>query len=174
MSPTGLIAYSEATRYTAVKRLEAEAWCRAHGQRLGRHVLYPRTKGFIACVQTLRQTKHITAILDVTVAYAKDGKLFQLPPSFAETVMLPDLDNRWRFFVHVDRHAISELPHTSEGLAQWLEDRWVKKGERLEKMRQLLADGEEWTADIFDAPHVQKSQDNVLNDAQDVTAGHRS
>ncbi|KAK0356222.1 hypothetical protein LTR02_003165 [Friedmanniomyces endolithicus] len=142
--PVWLIAYSEATRYTSAKRLEAEAWCRDHDKRLGQYLLYPRTKGFIACVQNLRKTEHVSAVYDVTIAYAKDDKEFQVPPRFTETLMLPNLDERWRFFVHVERYAIAELPHSDAELALWLEDRWVEKGQRLAHLRKLLLDGQKW------------------------------
>ena len=140
----GLIAYSEATRYTSAKRLEAEAWCRAHEKRLGQYLLYPRTKGFIACVQNLRKTEHVSAVYDVTIAYAKNDKEFLAAPRFTETLMLPNLDERWRFFVHVERYAIAELPQSDAELARWLEDRWVDKGQRLAHLRKLLLDGQKW------------------------------
>jgi hypothetical protein len=142
----GLIAYSEATRYTSVKRLEAEAWCLANKKRLGQHLLYPRMKGFIACLQRLRQTKHVRAVYDVTIAYAKNGKLFQVPPRFFETVIQPELDKRWEFFVHVDRYALEDLPSSDKELAKWLEDRWVEKGQKLERLRSLLHEGSSWDA----------------------------
>lgn len=135
---TGLIAYSEATRYTPSKRLEAEAWCRAHNKRLGPHVLYPRTKGFVACVQKLRSAPHVKAVYDVTVAYARHNGLFQHPPTFAQTLLMPCLSEEWTFFVHVERHALEGLPTQERELAQWLEDRWVEKGERLEVLRKRL------------------------------------
>jgi len=140
----GLIAYSEATRFTSAKRLEAEAWSRAHDKRLGQYLLYPRTKGFIACVQNLRKTEHVSAVYDVTIAYANNEREFQAPPRFTETLLLHDLDERWRFFVHVERYAIAELPHSDAELALWLEDRWVEKGQRLAHLRKLFADGQAW------------------------------
>ncbi|EMC93525.1 hypothetical protein BAUCODRAFT_75703 [Baudoinia panamericana UAMH 10762] len=143
--PIWLIAYSEGSRYTNWRRDEAEAWCRSHDKRLGKHVLYPRTKGFLACVHNLRKAPHVKAVYDVTIAYAKHEKVFQQPPLFQETVTIPDLDKEWRFFVHVDRYTLSDLPSTDEKLARWLEDRWVEKGERLELLRQQLVKGLPWS-----------------------------
>ena len=111
------------------------------------HLLLPRTKGFVACVQKLRKTTHVKAVYDITVSYARnDGSIFQHAPSFAESLMIPRLDRQWRFFVHVDRHSINELPESDEGIAQWLEDRWVEKGERLEVLHQKLRLGLPWDA----------------------------
>ena len=143
--PEGLISYSEATRYTTAKRLEAEAWCRTSNRRMPQHTLYPRTKGFIASVQILRNAPHVSAVYDCTVAYAKDnGNLFQAPPNFAQSIMVPNLHKEWRFFVHVKRYPIEELPRTDDEIARWLEDRWVEKGELLEVLRQKQQKGLPW------------------------------
>lgn len=81
---------------------------------------------------------------DITIAYAKDNKLFRTAPTFTESLMTPRLDRKWSFFVHIDRHPIEELPKSDGELAQWLEDRWVEKGERLEYLRQRLQKGLPW------------------------------
>ena len=146
---SGLVSYSEATRYTQSKRLEAEEWCTTNNKRMPQHTLYPRTKGFIACVQKLRNAPSMKAVYDVTVAYAKqNGSTFQFqqPPSFSQSLMMPRLDQQWRFFVHVERHLLEDLPSDDGELAQWLEDRWVEKGERLEVLRQRLEKGLPWMA----------------------------
>jgi len=140
----GLISYSEATRYTPRKRLETEAWCRTHNKAIGKHLLYPRSKGFIATIQKLRSTPQVKAVYDVTIAYAKDDKGFQQAPTFTQSILSPDLGKHWRFFVHVDRFAIEDLPLHAEDLAKWLEERWVAKGERLEALDQRLLHGLPW------------------------------
>lgn len=110
-------------------------------------MLYPRTRGFIACVQNLRKAPHVKAVYDCTIAYADEhGRRFQHAPSFTQSLMLPGLNQRWRFFVHVERFPIEDLPVSDEALAGWLEERWVAKGERLETLRQRLAEGLPWQA----------------------------
>ena len=95
-------------------------------------------------MQKLRNAPHVRAVYDVTVAYAENNRYFLRSPSFTDSLMIPRLDKNWRFFVHVDRHLIEELPDSDEELAQWLEDRWVEKGERLEELRQKLDQGLPW------------------------------
>lgn len=46
----------------------------------------------------------------------------------------------YRFHVHARRFPIEELPQDDEGLAKWLEERWVEKGQWLEKKRAEWAD----------------------------------
>lgn len=111
------------------------------------HTLYPRKHGFIATVNALRTTKHVRAVYDTTIAYAR-GRDFMKAPSFWDTFTVPNFTKAgYRFYVHVDRHPISELPKTEEELGKWLEDRWVVKGARLEELRRKLVEGEEWGAD---------------------------
>ncbi|KAI5370942.1 Putative phospholipid/glycerol acyltransferase [Septoria linicola] len=137
--PMWLISFSEATRYTASKRAAAEKWCATNHRKLGKHVLYPRVKGFCACVQQLRQSGHVRAVYDITILYMRGDSIFQKPPSFWQTLSQPRLSEKWKIYVHVNRHALDELPMTDEDLTRWLEDRWVEKGERLESWRQELA-----------------------------------
>lgn len=88
------------------------------------------------------------AVYDVTVAYARKNTnsswTFQQAPSFGQSLIVPRLDQSWKFFVHVDRFAIEDLPRDDEKLAQWLEERWLEKGERLEQLRQKLEKGLPW------------------------------
>lgn len=44
-----------------------------------------------------------------------------------------------RFHVHVRRFPLNDLPDTDAELAKWLEQRWVEKGEWLDKTRERWA-----------------------------------
>lgn len=109
-----------------------------------KHLLYPRTRGFVASVQALRKVPHVKAVYDVTIAYAK-GNAFQRPPTFAETVFTPNLSSLYSFDVHAKRFMIKDLPDTDSALADWLVERWIEKGERLDDLRNQLAQGQHWT-----------------------------
>lgn len=110
-----------------------------------RHLLHPRTKGFVAAVQQLRTAPQVRAVYDVTIAYQRH-RLFHRAPGFWETLSLPGLSQcqGYRFEVHAQRFPITSLPETDQGLSQWLERLWVDKGERLEAKRRewLLAAGQ--------------------------------
>ena len=108
-----------------------------------KHLLYPRTRGFVATVQGLRNAPHVKAVYDVTIAYAR-GNQFQKAPTFADTILNPHLSATWKFHVHVKRHLISALPSSDEDLATWLVSRWIEKGEGLEELRERLSRGESW------------------------------
>lgn len=159
-----LIAFSEATRYTPEKYAESVAWCAANGRPQPRHLLYPRTKGFVATVSHLQRCAakeaessqqqpapdtppvvplHVRAIYDVTIAYyqrggGSGGGGWQTAPAFWDTVSVPELSGRgggYRFEVNVRRWPMEGLPTDEDELARWLEERWVEKGEWLEQKR---------------------------------------
>ena len=103
-------------------------------------MLYPRTKGFITTVQHLRKAAHVKAVYDLTIAYQLANK-FRTAPTMWETLSSSGLSSGpegYRFHVHARRFPLAQLPDTDEGLAKWLEQRWVEKGEWLEAKR------EEW------------------------------
>ena len=139
----GLIAYSEATRYTKAKYLETVAWCRAHSRPIPQHTLYPRTKGFISTVQQLRQTAHVKAVYDLTVVYAYKG-VFMEAPDMWQTLSQPRLSPAYRFHVHAERFLLDSLPTSDEDLAKWLEQRWIEKGRKLESLRVDMKNGLGW------------------------------
>ncbi|KAK4212986.1 hypothetical protein QBC37DRAFT_183097 [Rhypophila decipiens] len=144
--PTWLISFSEATRFTQKKYLESTEWCSANNKPQPRHLLYPRVKGFVSTVQHLRKSPHVKAVYDLTIAYQR-GKQWHVGPSMWETLSCPRLSEPlslggkgYKFHVHTRRFELGDLPEDDEGLAKWLEQRWVEKGEWLEEKRK------EWAA----------------------------
>ncbi|KAK5459404.1 hypothetical protein LTS15_003532 [Exophiala xenobiotica] len=143
--PMWLISYSEATRYTAQKYLETVQWCKAHGKPIPRYTLYPRTKGFVATIKALGSASSVKAVYDLTVAYAHKGRFLEAPDMW-QTISQPNLNEEWRFHVHVERFDIEELASRSdEELASWLEERWVAKSALLQELKRKLEDGQDWS-----------------------------
>ncbi|KAK0632578.1 1-acyl-sn-glycerol-3-phosphate acyltransferase [Immersiella caudata] len=144
--PTWLISFSEATRFTPKKYLESKKWCTDHKKPQPEHLLYPRTKGFVTTVQHLRKAPHVKAVYDMTIAYQRGGE-WQRAPTMWETLSLPQISREqqkggagYKFHVHARRFPLEELPYDDEGLAKWLEERWVEKGQWLEEKRTEWAD----------------------------------
>ena len=111
------------------------------------NTLHPRTRGFVATVKSLRTTSHVKAIYDVTIAYSH-GEHFNLPPSFLETLYLPNIGSAWTMYAHVQRFDISSLPEADEDIAKWLEERWLEKGDRLEQLKYDLLKGLPWNDNL--------------------------
>lgn len=102
----------------------------------------PSHQRFVSTVQQLRKS-HVNAVYDITIAYA-DGSTFMSMPSFAQTIYQPNLGQRYRMHAHVRRYKLSSLPKTDAELVQWLEKRWVEKGEKLEALKKQLEVGHPW------------------------------
>jgi len=127
-------------------------WCQANNKPVPQFTLYPRFKGFIATVKSLRHTRHVKAVYDVTIAYAH-GYQFMSPPSILETLYNPNLDQSWRMHAHVTRYDLSTLPDSDEDLSKWLETRWMEKNKKLEDLRARLVRGEDWNDDSNHGKH---------------------
>ncbi|KAL1302531.1 hypothetical protein AAFC00_002915 [Neodothiora populina] len=140
--PIWLIFFCEGTRYKPEAHRQTMAWCKANDRPIPKYTLFPRTKGFVSTVQHMRKS-HITAVYDVTIAYA-DERSFMSAPSFLQTLYLPEIRKRFRMHIHTERFELASLPATDEGLAEWLEKRWVAKGEKLVALKQELDRGHPW------------------------------
>ena len=132
----GLISFSEATRFTPQKFAESQEWCAANHRPQPRHQLYPRTKGFVTTVQHLRKASHVGAVYVLTIAYQRGDRWHEAPDMW-ETLSVPALSRPggYRFHIHARRFPIHDLPEDDVGLANWLEQKWVEKGEWLEQTR---------------------------------------
>jgi hypothetical protein len=140
----GLISYSESTRYTPQKYLDTVQWCKSQGKPVPKYTLYPRTRGFVATVRELRKSSSIRAIYDFTIAYAHGGRFFEAPTMWT-TLSDPRLDKSWRFHVHAERFDIEVFAGMSDAeIAAWLENRWMEKSKRLEKLQEDLENGVDW------------------------------
>ena len=148
---TGLISYSEATRYTPQKYTETVQWCKANDRPIPKYTLYPRTKGFVTTVKALRQSGSVKAVYDLTIAYAHGNQFLEAPSMWA-SLSVSDLCKDRRFHVHAERYELSELGTLSDSeLAQWLEDRWMEKSRRLEELQMELERGVDWSQHDLDS-----------------------
>ena len=96
-------------------------------------------------VQHLRNAPHVKAVYDVTIAYSYQNK-FLTAPTIWDTLSLPSLSapkGPYKFHVDVQRYELISLPRTDEELAQWLESKWIEKGELLERFREQWSRGME-------------------------------
>lgn len=119
--PIWLISFVEGTRLRPSKLNRSQSYARDHGFVPLKHVLLPRTKGFVASARALRG--HIQAIYDMTAGYV-DG--------------IPTL---WQWIcgdvtevhLHIRRFEIQSLPQEEEELSRWLFKRFEEKDKLLEQ-----------------------------------------
>jgi 1-acyl-sn-glycerol-3-phosphate acyltransferase len=118
--PVHLVSFVEGTRFTLPKLAAAQEYARTNGLNIPRHVLVPRSKGFSASVEGLRN--HITAVYDITIGYETGvPSLWQYIKGLVR-----------RIHVHVRRFPIGEIPDQTEAVRQWLLERWHEKDSLLE------------------------------------------
>jgi len=106
--PIWLVSFLEGTRITASKLKSSQAFAKKQGLWQPSHVLIPRTKGFVASIEGLRD--HVHAIYDLTIGYP-DGI-----PSLMQSIMglVPALH------IHVRRTDIKDLPEDADSLSEWV------------------------------------------------------
>jgi 1-acyl-sn-glycerol-3-phosphate acyltransferase len=119
--PMWLVMFPEGTRLTDEKLEASGRYAVEHGAEPTRHLLRPRTKGFVATVHGLR--KHVRAVYDLTLGYERGvPTLWQYVQGYARQAHL-----------HVRRYPIDSLPMEDEALAAWLQDRYREKDELLDR-----------------------------------------
>ncbi len=113
------VSFVEGTRLRPEKLKRSQAFAEERGLPRLEHLLLPRTKGFVATVQGLRD--HLDAVYDTTIAY-QDGapSLWQWAQGYVHKVHL-----------HVRRFPMDQLPESSEELSEWLYARYREKDARL-------------------------------------------
>eukprot|EP00211_Chloroparvula_japonica_P005342 CAMPEP_0119122180 /NCGR_PEP_ID=MMETSP1310-20130426/2506_1 /TAXON_ID=464262 /ORGANISM="Genus nov. species nov., Strain RCC2339" /LENGTH=360 /DNA_ID=CAMNT_0007111799 /DNA_START=49 /DNA_END=1128 /DNA_ORIENTATION=+ len=116
-----LIFFAEGTDLSPGNKKRGHAYADKMGLPRYEYLLHPRTAGFKHCVQMGRG--HLGAVYDATIAYGGD---------------IPKRDLDWLFghyptdiYIHVERHALEDLPETDEGLAQWCQERFAAKEKKL-------------------------------------------
>jgi 1-acyl-sn-glycerol-3-phosphate acyltransferase len=114
--PVWLMTFAEGTRFTPKKRDQSQKFALERGLKPLKHVLIPRTKGFVVSVQSLRN--HVTAVYDLTIGYI-DKPLPTVWQWFKGDVK--------KVHLHVRRFAIETLPTDEKLLADWLNDLFVQK-----------------------------------------------
>jgi len=113
--PVWLVSFVEGTRARIPKINASREFSRLRGLPELQHLLTPRTKGFAATIQGLRE--HITSVYDVTIGYEKGvPTLWQYIRGSVD-----------RIHVHIRRFPVEELSHIDEDLRQWLLELWVEK-----------------------------------------------
>jgi 1-acyl-sn-glycerol-3-phosphate acyltransferase len=113
--PIWLMLFAEGTRLTPRKLESSRRIAAKKGRRPFDHLLLPRTRGFTASIQGLRD--HLDGVYDVTVGYEHGvPSLWQFICGFGPEARL-----------HVRRYPLADLPEQERDLADWLLERFEEK-----------------------------------------------
>ncbi len=122
--PSWIVSFVEGTRLRPKKLALSQQHARERGLVPTHHVMIPRTKGFVATTQALRN--HVTAVYDLTIGYL-DG-----PPTLWQWVqgLVPEVH------LHTRRFPIETLPTEEKALSDWLLQLFQEKDRLLENFYQ--------------------------------------
>ncbi|WWC91203.1 uncharacterized protein L201_006145 [Kwoniella dendrophila CBS 6074] len=130
--PCWIILCPEGTRRNSSKILRSQAFARTKGKSEFKHVLFPRTKGFISTAQALKDS-HIKYIYDLTLLYQSPKQYKWRVPSLSDQLGCKDLAKEgYKFKIHVRRIPIADLPEDEESLKEWCENKWKEKDDLLD------------------------------------------
>lgn len=118
--PLWLMIFAEGTRIRPSKIPKSQQFAKEQGVKPLEHVLFPRTKGFVATVQALHG--HLDAVYDVTIGYEGGvPTLWQWSKGYVKRVN-----------VHVRRFSLGEMPQEDKALSAWLVECYMEKDRLLE------------------------------------------
>nr|GMC50415.1 probable 1-acyl-sn-glycerol-3-phosphate acyltransferase 4 [Ipomoea batatas]GME10181.1 probable 1-acyl-sn-glycerol-3-phosphate acyltransferase 4 [Ipomoea batatas] len=113
--PLWLAVFPEGTDFTEQKCIRSQKFAAENGFPVMKNVLLPKSKGFTACLDTLRHS--LDAVYDITIAYKNRC------PSLIDNVFGVDPSE---VHMHVRHIPIEEMP-VSEGVGAWLMETFESK-----------------------------------------------
>jgi 1-acyl-sn-glycerol-3-phosphate acyltransferase len=121
--PIWMTSFPEGTRITPAKHEDSQAFAKKMNLKPLKHVLFPRTKGFIASVHGLKN--HVKAIYSLTIEYPGE-RIPTLIQAIRGDVAVVNL--------HVKRHPIEAVPKDDDALAAWLTEQFYEKDRIMQRL----------------------------------------
>lgn len=124
--PFQFLFFCEGTNFCSETKEKSDRFAKKNNLKAYDYILHPRTTGFTYIYSLLKGDGNskpmVTALYDMTVSYVDEAYSGY-----------DYLSGKWTKEVHmlVERFDFDSLPNTTEGLEQWLRDRWDKKEEKL-------------------------------------------
>jgi len=135
-----IISYLEGSRITPEKVKACQEFSKKKGYPVLENVLVPRTKGFIATLNTFRNDK-IKYVYDFTLVYGHEERGYGVYPSIPR-IFMGRIDTGYRFHVHVKRIPVTSIPEEDEEITKWAVQLYKEKNDFLEEMKH------NWTKNI--------------------------
>ncbi|KAL7296345.1 hypothetical protein TKK_0010359 [Trichogramma kaykai] len=123
-----ILFFPEGTDFTEKSRCNSDRYASERGLPLYRHVIHPRTTGFVNVALYWQQIDCLDAIYDLTFAYP------DLEPNPFKRFLCGHLP--YEIHVHVRRFDKDDLPRDEIGLKHWLQQRWKIKEESLTRFHE--------------------------------------
>ncbi|XP_074279232.1 putative 1-acyl-sn-glycerol-3-phosphate acyltransferase 4 [Silene latifolia] len=118
--PLWLALFPEGTDFNEQKCKRSQKFAAENGFPVMNHVLLPKTKGFYACLDTLRSS--LDAVYDVTIAYKHNC------PTLMDNVFGVDPSE---VHIHIQRISLNKMPVSEDETAAWLMNAFQQKDKLL-------------------------------------------
>lgn len=118
--PLWLAVFPEGTDYAEQKCKRSQKYAAENGLPVLKNVLLPKTRGFYACLETLRNS--LDAVYDVTIAYKNQC------PTFLDNLFGVDPSE---VHMHIRRIPLKEIPASENEAADWLMNTFLFKDQLL-------------------------------------------
>ncbi|KAL8555984.1 hypothetical protein ACS0TY_003700 [Phlomoides rotata] len=115
-----LAVFPEGTDFTEQKCMRSQKYASENGLPILKNVLLPKTKGFYACLENLRDS--LDAVYDITIGYRHNC------PSFLDNAYGVDPSE---VHIHVRRISFCDIPTSEDQISAWLMNAFRVKDEML-------------------------------------------
>lgn len=130
--PIWIISFVEGSRFTREKLHHCNAFAKSKGLPLLSHLLVPRTKGFVAAIDTFKRGGSVHSVYITTLIYWHPKRPLGSTPTVSD-FLLGRL-HEFRFHVHTRRFDISEIPESAVDVASWLINQYTELDTMLERV----------------------------------------
>ncbi|WOL18090.1 hypothetical protein Cni_G26883 [Canna indica] len=124
--PLWLVVFPEGTDYTEKKCVKSQQFAAENGLPILQNVLLPKTKGFCACLESLRNS--LDAVYDITIAYKHRC------PTLIDNIFGVDPSE---VHIHAQQLLLHDIPTSEKEIAKWLIERFRLKDQLLSDFKKL-------------------------------------
>ncbi|EFO24315.1 hypothetical protein LOAG_04170 [Loa loa] len=120
-----ILLFPEGTDKTPSTTMKSNAYAKKNGLKQLNNLIYPHSAGFIHLINEMRRHNYIECIYDVTIAY---------PVNIVQSEVTLILTGRTpkKVLFHIERIDLSCLPLKDHDIAQWINELWIAKDEKLD------------------------------------------
>ncbi|VDM91741.1 unnamed protein product [Onchocerca ochengi] len=105
--------------------MKSNVYAKKNGLKQLNNLIYPRSAGFIHLIKEMRRHNYIECIYDVTIAYPVN--IVQSEVGLFLTGRIPQ-----KVLFHIERIDLSCIPLKDHDIAQWINELWIAKDEKLD------------------------------------------
>ncbi|VDO40677.1 unnamed protein product [Onchocerca flexuosa] len=105
--------------------MKSNVYAKKNGLKRLNNLIYPRSAGFIHLINEMRRHNYIECIYDVTIAYPVNT--VQSEVGLFLTGRTPQ-----KVLFHIERIDLSCIPIKDRDIAQWINELWIAKDEKLD------------------------------------------